>query len=300
MNVYSLKTMKQRLVTVIPRSDWIEPHDQQQNEEHNNSTSDDLEKLKQSKSAMHLGCSIRYESVKNALNCVWHVIGVKPDSPAERASISSDGTDYIVGYDNRLFSEPNELTELLSHYQGISASSIYLSLFVYNWKTDSFRHVVVNMSDGGHLGIELGTGYLHIIPPPSQFMETQSEHHNMLNGGEIALEKLSDPIDSEYVFVNHLNSSHDMKQQEITQINQSIRNNKEEIVSVTNVVEIKEISTPPINSQTYSIVSNEETNELSKKTQTLDINIGFFNPTTSSALYSDEPSLGEIIGEEGN
>lgn len=196
MTVFSLKTMKQRLVTVVPRHDWnvtnfndgeqnnneISPHSEAKKDgsgsQIQNNTSNSSSNNITNKSSMCLGCSIRYESVKNALNCVWHVIGVQPNSPAERASIHGDGSDYIVGFDNRLFSEPNELTELLSYYQGsVSSPSIYLSLYVYNWRLDSFRHVVVNMSEKGHLGIELGTGYLHIIPPPLSTSTVTSFQH---------------------------------------------------------------------------------------------------------------------------
>ncbi|KAG2374416.1 hypothetical protein C9374_010700 [Naegleria lovaniensis] len=193
MTVFSLKTMKQRLVTVIPRQDWnitnfndgeannnneISAHSTSESKKDGSDSSQNTATSNITNKSMCLGCSIRYESVKNALNCVWHVIGVQPNSPADRASIHGDGTDYIVGFDNRLFSEPNELTELLSYYQGsMSSSSIYLSLYVYNWRLDSFRHVVVNMSEKGHLGIELGTGYLHIIPPPLSTSTVTSFQH---------------------------------------------------------------------------------------------------------------------------
>ena len=179
--MFSLKTMKQRQVNVIPRYDW----NQDLSDSSISAESNTEEKAKH-KSTLCLGCSIRYETVKNALNCVWHVIDVQKNSPAAKASIYSDGTDYIVGYDNRLFSEPNELTELLTYYQDSSeSSSVYLSLFVYNWRMDSFRHVVVNMSETGHLGIDVGNGYLHIIPPPSiqqqasNILTSTNEMHNL-------------------------------------------------------------------------------------------------------------------------
>lgn len=84
-----------------------------------------------------LGCTIRYESVRKSLDCVWHVLSVEKDSPAARAGLQSN-TDYLVGSGDTLFKDSDDFHDLLS------GSATKLRLFVYNLVSDSFREVIID------------------------------------------------------------------------------------------------------------------------------------------------------------
>ncbi|KAL9649309.1 hypothetical protein ABK040_014612 [Willaertia magna] len=372
MTVFSLKYMKNRSVTLIPTNDWNyhhhtksnksnisstinnnneplqqQPLEIQSNQTLNNTTNTTIiteKQQQQTKNSMCLGCSIRYESVKNALNCVWHVISVYEGSPASKASLCSDGTDYILGYDNRLFSEPNELTELLTYYQHSlvvnnvdslvdsynNNNAIYLSLFVYNWKMDAFRHVVVNMSEH-HLGIDVGNGYLHTIPPPNNLNNTtnkvnNNKMENKIENNELNKEsnkkeevvaveqkvinnnlsqqqtlivkkeeKQEDLIDGQTIITENTNN-------EITNLNNNICK-KEEIVFPSSTFSIQIIGNNVKSTNVVNGVDNhvgkekvqEQCIERQHEMKTADISISAFDPFAST--YDDDFCLGDIIKE---
>ncbi len=107
-----------------------------------------------------LGVSIRFNSIKNAEEQVWHVEQVYPRSPAFTAGLQAN-TDYIVGTPDVLFSDEDDLYTMLR-------SSASVPLYVYSVLSDDIRIVTVapNAEWGGDgvLGCELGYGLLHRIP----------------------------------------------------------------------------------------------------------------------------------------
>jgi hypothetical protein len=107
-----------------------------------------------------LGVSIRFNSLKNAEEQVWHVEQVYENSPAEKAGLVAH-TDYIVGTPDVLFSDEDDLYMLLRQ-------ATTVPLYVYSTVSDDIRIVNVspnaNWGGNGILGCELGYGLLHRIP----------------------------------------------------------------------------------------------------------------------------------------
>ncbi|CEF63885.1 Golgi reassembly-stacking protein 2 [Strongyloides ratti] len=108
-----------------------------------------------------LGVSIRFCSFEGANENVWHVISVKPNSPASQAGLISD-TDYILGAESVL----NQADDLIALVQANEGKPV--KLYVYNVKQDNVREVTLtpnsNWGGEGCLGCDIGFGYLHRIP----------------------------------------------------------------------------------------------------------------------------------------
>uniref|UniRef100_A0A0K0E1R1 GRASP55_65 domain-containing protein n=1 Tax=Strongyloides stercoralis TaxID=6248 RepID=A0A0K0E1R1_STRER len=108
-----------------------------------------------------LGVSIRFCSFEGANENVWHVISVKPNSPASQAGLISD-TDYILGAESVL----NQADDLIALVQANEGKPV--KLYVYNVKQDNVREVILtpnsNWGGEGCLGCDIGFGYLHRIP----------------------------------------------------------------------------------------------------------------------------------------
>jgi hypothetical protein len=143
LGVFSSRTESVRYIELTPRNDWG--------------------------GIGLLGVSIRFNSLKNAEEQVWHVELVYAKSPAQQAGLVSQ-SDYIVGTPDVLFSEEDDLYMLLRQ-----ATSV--PLYVYSTVTDDIRivNVAPNVNWGGNgvLGCELGYGLLHRIPREPAGKETK-------------------------------------------------------------------------------------------------------------------------------
>ncbi len=134
LGVYSSRSETVRFVELVPRNDWG--------------------------GIGLLGVSIRFNSLKNAEEQVWHVEQVYDNSPAQKAGLVAM-TDYIVGTPDVLFSDEEDLYMLLRQ-------ATTVPLYVYSTVSDDIR--IVNVSPNGNwggngvLGCELGYGLLHRIP----------------------------------------------------------------------------------------------------------------------------------------
>ncbi|XP_060086008.1 Golgi reassembly-stacking protein 2-like [Ylistrum balloti] len=135
MAVYSSKTQSVREVTILPSHNWG--------------------------GQGLLGVSIRFCSFEGANENVWHVLEVKPNSPADLAGLKSN-TDYIIGADSVLH-ESEDLFTLIDSHEGKP-----LRLYIYNTESDSCREVTITPNGAwggdGSLGCGIGYGYLHRIP----------------------------------------------------------------------------------------------------------------------------------------
>ena len=81
-----------------------------------------------------LGISIRFCSFEGANENVWHILEVKPTSPAEAAGLRPF-TDYIIGADSVLHESEDLFTLIEAH------EARPLKLYVYNTETDHCREV---------------------------------------------------------------------------------------------------------------------------------------------------------------
>uniref|UniRef100_A0A0N5A7F5 GRASP55_65 domain-containing protein n=1 Tax=Parastrongyloides trichosuri TaxID=131310 RepID=A0A0N5A7F5_PARTI len=108
-----------------------------------------------------LGVSIRFCSFEGANENVWHIISVKPNSPASKAGLVS-GTDYVLGAESVL----NQADDLIALVQANEGKAV--KLYVYNVEQDMVREVSLtpnsNWGGEGCLGCDIGYGYLHRIP----------------------------------------------------------------------------------------------------------------------------------------
>ncbi|XP_013781588.1 Golgi reassembly-stacking protein 2-like [Limulus polyphemus] len=135
MTVYSSKTQNVRDVEIIPSNKWG--------------------------GQGLLGVSIRFCSFEGANENVWHVLDIKPHSPAELAGFQPF-LDYIIGVDSVLH-ESEDLFTLIEAHEGKP-----LKLYVYSTNTDTCREVTItpnkHWGGEGSLGCGIGYGYLHRIP----------------------------------------------------------------------------------------------------------------------------------------
>ena len=108
-----------------------------------------------------LGVSIRFCSFEGANQNVWHIIDVKPNSPASFAGLQSNN-DYVLGAESVL----NQADDLIALVQANIGKP--LKLYVYNVVDDHVREVELTPNDNwggeGCLGCDIGYGYLHRIP----------------------------------------------------------------------------------------------------------------------------------------
>jgi hypothetical protein len=107
-----------------------------------------------------LGLSIRYASLDSLP--VWHVLEVTEGSPAQLSGLKSY-SDYIIGCQESLLTQEEDLFSLIESHNGRQ-----ITLFVYNYVTDSTRAVSVTPNDSwggeGLIGCGIGYGLLHKIP----------------------------------------------------------------------------------------------------------------------------------------
>jgi hypothetical protein len=60
-----------------------------------------------------LGAAVRYEPIKGAVDCIWRVLDVMPNSPADEAGLVPR-SDYVVGTTVQVFRNENALATLVS------------------------------------------------------------------------------------------------------------------------------------------------------------------------------------------
>merc|ERR1712223_2224012 len=100
-----------------------------------------------------LGISIRFCSFEGANENVWHILEVKPTSPAEAAGLRPY-TDYIIGADSVLHESEDLFTLIEAH------EARPLKLYVYNTETDHCREVTITPNGAWGGEGSLGCGIL--------------------------------------------------------------------------------------------------------------------------------------------
>ncbi|KAF2760693.1 hypothetical protein EJ05DRAFT_507952 [Pseudovirgaria hyperparasitica] len=110
-----------------------------------------------------LGLSLQWTPL-SAIEDVWHILDVAPDSPADVAGLLPYG-DYVIGSPEGLLRGESGLGEIVEDYLNRP-----LRLQVYNHEYDVTRPVTITPSRGwggtGALGCVLGFGALHRVPAP--------------------------------------------------------------------------------------------------------------------------------------
>lgn len=120
-----------------------------------------------------LGASIRYCQVTNAIDRVWHVVEVIPNSPAsvaglipQKGATSStfyETLDWIIGSPEIALNNPEDFYHLMTQNQKRP-----VRLFVFNIDMESIRDatVIPDFQWGGEgcLGCDVASGALHRIP----------------------------------------------------------------------------------------------------------------------------------------
>lgn len=118
-----------------------------------------------------LGININFEPF-TALNEGARVLDVLKNSPAYNSKLS-EYTDYIIGYDNGIFRNKEEVLNYvnMSYLNQMKESGIEpveIILFVYNSKSENIRRVSLQLSNNwggeGLLGCNIANGILHKIP----------------------------------------------------------------------------------------------------------------------------------------
>ena len=139
LRVYNCKDRSTREVCLIPTTSWA--------------------------GEGRLGVAIRFDSYLDAADHMCHVLDVEPDSPAELAGLSPNGTDYLLGTAEIGFSDTDVLhDELRLHVDRT------VEFYVYSSETDDVRVVVLlpNTQWGGSgssiLGASVACGFLHRLP----------------------------------------------------------------------------------------------------------------------------------------
>jgi hypothetical protein len=109
-----------------------------------------------------LGLSLQWKPL-SAVDDVWHILDVTPNSPADAAGLLPYG-DYIIGSPEGLVKGESGMSELVEQFLNKP-----LRLWVYNHEYDVTRLVTMEPSRSwggtGALGCVLGYGALHRIPP---------------------------------------------------------------------------------------------------------------------------------------
>jgi hypothetical protein len=146
LSVYSVKTEKLRDVILIPSNNWG--------------------------GEGVGGMSVRFCSLSQATEHVWHVLEVQPASPAALAGLNAH-TDYIVGTPDILFNSKNDFFTFITNNVNKT-----VSLYVYSSVTEKVRIVTItpksNWGGSGFLGCDIGYGYIHRIPM-RKFLEKEKE-----------------------------------------------------------------------------------------------------------------------------
>lgn len=134
--VHNIKSNSQRLVKIIPSSNWG--------------------------GAGLLGVTIRLDNYGGADERLIRVLSVEHNSPAAIAGLTPL-TDYLLGTTSTSFDSDEMLAEVLYvHIDRI------VEIYVYSTETDMVRVVTLMPTNSwggrGLLGAEVGTGYLHGFP----------------------------------------------------------------------------------------------------------------------------------------
>eukprot|EP00871_Galdieria_phlegrea_P004798 jgi/Galph1/5319/GphlegSOOS_G3999.1 len=128
-------------------------------------------KVSFSKEWGHLGVIVRYESLFQACEFVWHVITVIPNSTADEAGLVPD-MDYIVGTPSVAFRSFDTLLQLVRDAAYLQHD---LDLMVWSAATGRVRivHVEPDVTVDGtpFLGCEVAKGILHGIPSRKVYAE---------------------------------------------------------------------------------------------------------------------------------
>lgn len=108
------------------------------------------------------GISIRFCSIESAMDHVWHILDVYPNSPASSAGLYSR-TDYIVGTPEVQFTDSEDLFSYINANEGKT-----IAFYVYNTNLDSVRLVNITLNrlwgGSGSMGCDIAYGFLHRIP----------------------------------------------------------------------------------------------------------------------------------------
>eukprot|EP01060_Flectonema_neradi_P008086 TRINITY_DN15776_c0_g1_i2.p1 TRINITY_DN15776_c0_g1~~TRINITY_DN15776_c0_g1_i2.p1 ORF type:complete len:589 (+),score=156.71 TRINITY_DN15776_c0_g1_i2:57-1769(+) len=119
-----------------------------------------------------LGCSLEWGNTTMS----WHVSAVSEGSPA-KGILSSDAEDYIIGAEKdpiskkpviTLFCDDSDFHSRISEKMNLRLAGQapdQLLLLVYNVKDNTIREEYIALGNSTTLGIDVGNGYLHNIPP---------------------------------------------------------------------------------------------------------------------------------------
>ncbi|KAL8437868.1 hypothetical protein ACSSS7_000631 [Eimeria intestinalis] len=121
-----------------------------------------IQPTRSASSLLLLGVSLQFCPFEVALCSPLRVLGVLPNSPAEKAGLHA-GDDYILGDDKGAFRGVSDLIMGAEEHLGSA-----LSLYVFNKETEQVRTVVLQPCDtwggDGCLGCDVGSGFLHRVP----------------------------------------------------------------------------------------------------------------------------------------
>ena len=142
-----------------------------------------------------MGCSITWNSVENAEQCVWHVTSVASESAAAQAGILSE-RHFLLGMEilslveeksrpMMLFSKPSDFRERLEKWSAqrirllpkCHEKSGKILFLVYDTITNTISEVCLVLQDIS-LGIDVGNGYMHSIPVSTQLPLLETFHEN--------------------------------------------------------------------------------------------------------------------------
>jgi hypothetical protein len=113
-----------------------------------------------------LGLQVRFDAVdapgapEEGDDDAWalHVVEVEEGSPAALAGLRALD-DWILGAHDTSFADISALTDYVSEFSGAS-----IILYVYRSSTDAVFTRLINLPEGGGLGVSVANGRLHTLP----------------------------------------------------------------------------------------------------------------------------------------
>ena len=139
-SVYNILTRKTRKVNVTPNKNW--------------GNNDSL-----------LGAVLRYENYSTALERVYRIAQVYPNSPASEAGLIPE-YDYLLGSPQNYYLDLQEFSAFLNLIVDTEANKV--DMWVYNSKSNSVRKTTIiprkKWGGKGLLGCEFGLGMLNELP----------------------------------------------------------------------------------------------------------------------------------------
>lgn len=123
-----------------------------------------------------LGCNVCWESADNALESTYHIVEVARDSPAYHADLMAH-RDYIIGMQPAgdgstitTFRDGNDFHSRVEEWRARMAvaprgTARTLLLMAFDSVDHSIKEVLLDMSASNSIGVDVASGYLHVVPP---------------------------------------------------------------------------------------------------------------------------------------